>query len=242
MTMKDAIRTDIQLTDCHSHFLPCIDDGASSIEESIKLLEASAEQGVGTMIATPHFYADANTLECFIGKRQQAWESIRDILPAGSPKILLGAEVYYFDGISSIREIDNLRIADTGVLLLEMPFMQWTGRMISEILELHERNNMIVMLAHIERYIAFQKSDTIDMLHRHGVVIQSNAEFFVERKTRRKALKMFKKGEIDVLGSDCHNTHTRPQEIGTAVDIICDSLGEDYIKQIQINSNKLFNV
>ena len=46
------------MLDIHTHILPGIDDGSQSIEESIAMLGKLAEQGVDTVIATPHFYID----------------------------------------------------------------------------------------------------------------------------------------------------------------------------------------
>lgn len=48
--------------DFHSHILPGIDDGSRNVETSIGMLRMCKEHGVDTMIATPHFYADSNTV------------------------------------------------------------------------------------------------------------------------------------------------------------------------------------
>ena len=44
------------LIDFHSHFLPQIDDGSRSIEESVKILDIMAKGGIDSIVATPHFY------------------------------------------------------------------------------------------------------------------------------------------------------------------------------------------
>ena len=41
--------------DFHSHILPKIDDGSRSVEESVKLLDLMAQDGVSVVAATPHF-------------------------------------------------------------------------------------------------------------------------------------------------------------------------------------------
>ena len=46
------------MIDWHSHVLPEMDDGSHSVAESIAMMQAQAEQGVTTVIATPHFYAN----------------------------------------------------------------------------------------------------------------------------------------------------------------------------------------
>ena len=43
------------LFDIHCHIIPGVDDGASNMEESIKMLKMEYAEGVRTIIATPHF-------------------------------------------------------------------------------------------------------------------------------------------------------------------------------------------
>ena len=42
------------MIDTHLHILPEVDDGASSIEESIGMAKIALESGVDRVIATPH--------------------------------------------------------------------------------------------------------------------------------------------------------------------------------------------
>ncbi|WP_174614771.1 tyrosine-protein phosphatase [Virgibacillus ihumii] len=42
------------MIDIHCHILPGIDDGAKTIEDSLKMAENAAEQGIKTIVATPH--------------------------------------------------------------------------------------------------------------------------------------------------------------------------------------------
>ena len=50
------------MIDWHSHVLPQMDDGSKSAEESLAMLKMQSEQGVDTVIATPHFYANDESL------------------------------------------------------------------------------------------------------------------------------------------------------------------------------------
>ena len=43
-------------TELHFHLLPGVDDGPSSIEESIALAAAAAQEGTRTIVATPHIH------------------------------------------------------------------------------------------------------------------------------------------------------------------------------------------
>lgn len=44
------------MIDFHTHILPGIDDGAKSLEESLSLLKMEQEQGVDTIVLTPHYF------------------------------------------------------------------------------------------------------------------------------------------------------------------------------------------
>ena len=109
------------MIDFHSHILPGMDDGSKNIEESLALLRMLAEQGVKKVVATPHFYANDESVEKFLARRQQSYESLRAALPAGMPEILLGAEVRYYQGISRLKELKELCVQGSNLLLLERP-------------------------------------------------------------------------------------------------------------------------
>ena len=91
------------IIDFHSHVLPGIDDGSHSLEESIAMLRMEAEQGVSHVIATPHFYPRHDTPEDFLRKRREAEILLREEMEKHSnlPALSVGAEVYYFPGISN---------------------------------------------------------------------------------------------------------------------------------------------
>lgn len=47
-----------EIIDIHSHIIPFVDDGAGSMEQSLRMLEIAASEGISGMIATPHQKAD----------------------------------------------------------------------------------------------------------------------------------------------------------------------------------------
>lgn len=54
------------IIDFHSHILPGIDDGSRDVSMSLELLKESRNQGIGAVVATPHFYANNNTIDRFL--------------------------------------------------------------------------------------------------------------------------------------------------------------------------------
>lgn len=205
------------MTDIHTHLLPRMDDGSKSLAESLSMLRALADQGIQRVAATSHFYPGETSPEDFIRRRAAAAAELAEAWTPDLPQILLGAEVYYFEGIARAEAAEELRIQDTELLLLEMPMGAWTARMVEEIVDLNTRRGVRVLLAHVERYLRFQKAEVWDTLLAQDVLFQSNASFFLDWKTRRKALRMLKAGRIHLLGSDCHNMTARPPRLGEAL-------------------------
>lgn len=209
-----------------------MDDGSHSAAESISLVNMLVSQGVGTVVATPHFYANDESVESFLNRRNKSLDLLRSELPDGSPEILLGAEVRYYQGISRLEELKALRIEGTKLLLLEMPVSTWTESMIRELIEMAGRSSIRIVLAHIERYLSLQKPKVWNRLLESGIMMQVNASFFGSFFSKGKAITLLKEGRIHFVGSDCHNMTSRPPHIGKAFDVIRKKLGENYINQM----------
>ena len=220
------------MIDWHSHILPAMDDGSRSVAESISMINMQVSQGVSTVIATPHFYANDGTVDSFLDRRKKALELLEAELPDGPPRILLGAEVKYYQGISRLEELKALRIENTKLLLLEMPVSRWTESMIRELIELSGKSGIRIILAHMERYFKFQDQSVWERIFESGILSQANSSFFTSLATKRKALALLRDGRIRFIGSDCHNLTSRPPQIGKAFDIIKKKLGNDYISQM----------
>ncbi|MBQ7089237.1 MAG: hypothetical protein IJN04_06315 [Clostridia bacterium] len=230
------------MIDWHNHVLPAMDDGSHSVAESIAMLRAQAEQGVTTVIATPHFYANDESVTSFLNRRSHAAALLAEQYgDDGIPSLRLGAEVRYYPGISRMEGLSSLCIQQTNLLLLEMPMMHWTESMVRELIEMSGRNGIRLVLAHIERYLALQNRAVWGRLLDNGILMQTNASFFAAFSTKRKALTLLKEGYVHLLGSDCHNMTSRPPQIGRAVDVIQKRFGADYIRQMNEYGYSLFD-
>lgn len=63
--------------DFHTHILPGIDDGSRNVEMSLRMLAAQREQQVDEIVATPHFYAQKDSVEEFLLRRQRSYEKLK---------------------------------------------------------------------------------------------------------------------------------------------------------------------
>ena len=227
------------MIDFHSHILPGIDDGSQSTDESLEMLRALKAQGVDTVVATSHFYATHRSPESYLQRRNAAFETLKQVLTDDCPRIILGAEVLYFPGISRISSLESLCTEGTNLLLLEMPFTSWSESMIAEVNEMARSHRVQLIMAHIERYYFKQKVSVWDEFLSRGILMQSNADFFLPFWEGRKALKLLREGRIHLLGTDCHNMTDRRPRMDEAVRRIQRTVGSETLEEIDQLGHRL---
>ena len=227
------------MIDFHSHILPAIDDGSQSVEESLEMLRALKAQGVDTVIATSHFYATHRSPESYLQRRNAAFDKLKQVLTDDCPRIILGAEVLYFPGISRVDALESLCTEGTDLLLLEMPFTSWSESMIAEVNEMARNHRVQLIMAHIERYYFKQKVSVWDEFLSRGILMQSNADFFLPFWEGRKALKLLREGRIHLLGTDCHNMKDRRPRMDEAVRRIQRTVGGETLEEIDQLGHRL---
>ena len=237
----DGEKKSARIIDFHSHVLPGLDDGSKDKAMTREILTQTYGQKVRKMVATPHFYPDSMSLPSFLSLRQEAAEALLTVWDRDTcPRVFLGAEVAFFNGIGESDSLKKLTVAGTDTLLLEMPYSHWSDKTVEEVASLPSDQELRVVLAHAERYLSLQKAGTLEYLVSRGIYIQSNASFFLgERKD--EALDMLKRGMIHVIGSDTHNTSTRRQRIGDAREVIRNSAGKEALETLLSNTRLLLD-
>ena len=233
------------MIDIHSHILPAIDDGSRNLEMTLKMLEESYKQGITDIAATPHFYISKDNTESFLKKRNNAYDAVCKEAAGRNdlPNIYLGAEVYFFNGISHYDGLEELCINNSRYMLLEMPLNKWSNKVLAEIENIIFDRKIIPIIAHIERYIDFQNgTDNINNLFSLEVIIQANASYINYMFSRRKAIKWIDNNIIQILGSDAHNMDSRAPNLGKAYDIIRKKLGESAVSRINDFGKEILNI
>ncbi len=226
------------MIDFHTHILPAVDDGSHSVEESLAMIEEAKKQGVKKFAVTPHFYANNESVDSFLKRRNRAYEKLMNSL-SDETEIRLGAEVKFYSGISQLQDLKKLRLEGSRFLLLEMPFSKWSEYDIKEVINIAGLGNVTVVLAHIERYLSFQKKDTLEKLLYNGILFQCNASFFSGLFTKSKAFKMISNNQIHFIGTDCHNMKDRAPNMMIALSALKKKYGEDFVADFINYGNKL---
>lgn len=231
------------MIDFHTHILPELDDGSSSVSESIELLKMLKAQGVDKVVLTPHFYAYSSSAESFMKLRQDALENLIGALrkEVVDIDIYLGCEVLYFEELWRLENLKSYCIEGTKYLLIEMPFSPWADSMIDGIEKIIAKG-YIPVIAHFERYLGYRGNEKkIYKLLSMGALLQMNCDFLNNFFTRRKAVKLIKKGYISALGTDCHNTSERAPKYNTANEYLKKKLSSHRYERFQKKQRRILS-
>ena len=200
----------VNAVDFHCHLLPKADHGSDSLETSAAQLKNLAAVGVTTIVATPHFYPEQDTVPEFLARRKAAYEELMSLHPA--QEIVPAAEVAMNLDLPAMPELEKLCIGETNYILLEMPRERWT-RWVFEGVYTVRRRGLQPILAHIDRY---DISDVNEML-RQGVVAQVNGTAFDTAAGKRRYRQLFAEDAAQLLGSDTHGQSTEPEAFRDAI-------------------------
>ena len=70
------------MIDIHTHILPAVDDGAKSFEDSLKMIQLEIENGVDTIILTPHYFKNelnAQNKDLIFAQYEKLLEKTKDL-------------------------------------------------------------------------------------------------------------------------------------------------------------------
>lgn len=194
--------------DMHSHLIFDVDDGASTLEESIELIRRFEQLGFQRLVTTPHIMSDfyRNTPEILLPKLEILQKAIAN--EGISVKIDVAAEYYLDEGF--LKKLDGkerlLTIGDK-LLLFETSYMN-ESRQMNEAVFRMQSNGYTPVLAHPERYTYLaEKFEVLEDLHEKGVKMQVNINSltgYYSQAARDIAERLIDQQMVDFLGSDCH--------------------------------------
>ena len=228
--------------DIHSHVIPCVDDGSQSIEQSVKMLEIAASEGISTIIATPHQKADRRcvTPEGIV-KRIEILQKKADELKI-PVKLFPGNEIFYRHGLGELLELKKIRtLADSHYVLVEFLPGEDFGYIRDALNRLISFGYWPVV-AHVERYLNVVKNlqKAEELKEDTGCYFQVNAASvmgnhgFGEKAVARKLLKQ---GTVDFIGTDAHRSEgRRSPRLRECAGWIQKRLGKDYADKLLIGN------
>lgn len=186
--------------DYHAHILPGCDHGSDGIATSLQQIKMAKAAGIKTICATPHFYPHRESIESFLRRRQESFEKLCDCLKEDDSRIIPGAEVLLCEGMERLRDLDKLCLQGTNEILLELPFYRWTEQIWETLYQLHEIEEIEIIIAHADRY----PQEDIERIIREGMSLQLNIACFRKLRKRKSYLSWIEKEKVIYVGSDIH--------------------------------------
>jgi protein-tyrosine phosphatase len=205
--------------DLHCHILPGVDDGPSDMEATMRMADVAVEEGIETIVATPHvsldYTIDPTKLAQCVGAVNVALAR-REVKLA----VLSGAEVA-IDRLGGLprSELAGLSIAGGPYLLLESPYASGAAYVDSAIFDM-EVAGFRPILAHPERSRTFRDDPgRLDRLLKSGALCAISAGSMAGRfgsAARDLAVRLFRDGLVDLVASDAHDDVHRPPKLSYA--------------------------
>jgi protein-tyrosine phosphatase len=222
--------------DIHCHLLPGIDDGASTWEESLAMARAAADDGIATIVATPHqLGAHAANQGREIRARTERLQTFLD--QRGIPlEVLPGADVRIEpELIAKIRSGEVLTLADQGRhVLLELPHEVYLplNRLLADL----AAAGLSGILSHPERnHGILAQPSVVQSLVQAGCLIQITAESLTGgfgSRVRALGESLVKQGLVHFVSTDAHGPRQRPPLLSRAYRRVAEIAGQSLAEEV----------
>ncbi len=203
--------------DMHSHFIPGIDDGAKTPEDSLELIRGMQARGYSKLITTPHVYGEFynnsgnDILDHYI--------VLKELLAYNGIAMSLDVAAEYFLDQHFMNVILPGGLLTFGgarkYVLVEVSMMGWP-RVFDEIIFAIQAQGYSPVLAHPERYTYEGDPSFFLRLKERNILMQLNllaVSGYYGATIRERAFRYLDAGVYDFCGSDVH--HLRHQQAMT---------------------------
>jgi protein-tyrosine phosphatase len=230
------------LIDIHTHILPGVDDGSSSLAESIKMLAQAEEIGIKTIFATPHLYFYSRFEQTYSTAVQKIAELKNATAENGlSLNLNLGFEVYLHPELTSFPHLPKLTLGQKGAfLLVELALGQIPAFVEKACFDLII-NGFTPILAHPERnLISSSQLAILERLVLQGVRLQIEAASLIGQngpELKKASLLLLQKNLVSFVASDAHNPKRDFNSMAEAYHLVKKQAGEQKAFQL-FNENQ----
>lgn len=217
------------MVDLHSHILPGIDDGAANLEESLQMCRTAYQDGIRTIVCTPHVGKFPNTKEAILAKTNE----LREKIAPQNLKInlLCGADVEFHPDIFSLVENKSiLTINNSRYLLLDLPYFLIPPNIERHIEHLISKG-VVPIISHPERCLQIQQEPGIlNNIVKSGALVQITASSITGKmgtKVKEVVFLILKRGLAQIIATDTHGLTKRPPVLSEALSIAGGIIGKD---------------
>jgi protein-tyrosine phosphatase len=227
--------------DIHCHCLNGLDDGPSSLEESVALCQALVNDGITTVIATPHQlgrYDRANSLDQVRRAVNELSAELknREI----SLEVFPGGDVRVDERLPDLIESGHIgTAADAGRhILLELPHEIYVD--VLPIVDTLRRLGLQTILTHPERHHYLQGRDNwARNCLEHGAVLQVTTGSLLGEfggRSYEAAWQLVHGGVVSIVASDAHGATRRPPRSSEAIRLLTVNVGRETARNLAIDN------
>lgn len=190
------------MIDLHSHLLPGVDDGSRSVEQSVRVLQQFAADGVTGVCLTPHVLA-SQASQGVPEPHNRAFEALRLVAPA-ELVLYRGAEVM-LDRPLEAQVAEDRRVTLNGTRYILVEFSRLVAAQTVE----HALSNVIAIglvpvLAHPERYKCCRPA-AVSRWKSLGALMQVDGPTLLSSRSRGiRARELVQLGLADIAAGDNH--------------------------------------
>lgn len=229
------------MIDIHNHVLVGVDDGPANKEEAIALVKQAHEQGITTIVVTPHhLHTRYNNTFHSVQAGIDRLNSIKEISEL-KIQFLPGQEIRITDKIFEEIENQNIKgINDSKYLLIELPSNEvphYTKKLLFEL----QTKGFIPIIAHPERNKAIAKDiNILYELVNNGALSQITASSLtgeLGKNIQKTSIQMIEHHLVQLIASDAHHADRRPFGFDRLFNQ--SKLDDQYITQLLRNNELL---
>lgn len=228
------------MIDIHCHVLPNIDDGPQSLKESLDMIKQAINEGIDTIVVTPHRNGIYQPTIEEIKKNRDALQSLLQLNKL-ELTLCLGQEVRIYNDILEDYLCGKLLTVNSASRYLLIEFDSSEIPRYSEILFYDMRcKGIIPIIVHPERNFQIQQNPEI--LYRfvqNGALSQITASSVTGhfgKKIQKFTSKLLEANLVHFVASDAHDLKYRNFHMKSAMDILRKKYGSDYVKKIELNA------
>jgi protein-tyrosine phosphatase len=229
------------MIDIHTHILPGVDDGAKTIEDSLRMIQQAIDVGIEAICATPHIL-DGVTPP-FQEKVNRTFQLLHSQVKERGLKIklVLGSEIYIRHDIKSLKEFNFFSLNQTGkYILMELPLGHFPLG-IRELIHDLRLEDITPIIAHPERSI-IQKDQLkeIENWVRQGALMQINAGSVLGhfgKSAKKTAEWLLEQNLAHIMASDAHSPSSASVEVlACAFKKVCQRVGEIKAEELVLHN------
>jgi len=229
--------------DIHNHILAGLDDGCKSFGASMEMVRIAENDGIRTIIATPHYIPGCHTNPSVQIIRTMV-EELNDSIKKQSLSVdvLSGMEVFSSPELSEMYESGAiLTLNDSRYILIELPINNMPVYLDDVMFKL-QVCGLVPVIAHPERnYVLRRNPEKMIEMANRGILFQINSgslNGFFGEQVRSFTFDLLSLGLVHIIASDAHSNHLRRPELKQAYEII-QTNGRSISEKIMENSNKI---